>query len=252
MFIYKITNTINNKIYIGQVYNKTIYDRFARHIKEANPNHPILLDRAIYKYGKDNFTIEQIDEATSLQELNEKEKYWISFYNSTNKNIGYNLTLGGNGGNTYLAKTEDELNIIKSKISKANFGKNNGQSKSFKALNVKTNTILYFDTFNEGLKYFNYNHKQTFASHCENKATCLWRGEWTFAYTDNEFNTSLTQFDPSNRKGIKIKVINITNNTETILTSLVKTIKFIGCKRTDISFKNENVCYYNNYKLIKL
>ena len=38
-FIYKITNKINNKIYIGQVYNKTIYDRFKRHIKSASGIH---------------------------------------------------------------------------------------------------------------------------------------------------------------------------------------------------------------------
>ena len=77
MFIYKITNKINNKIYIGQVYNKTVQDRFNRHIKEANSKNPILVDRAIYKYGKDNFIVEQIDEATSLKELNQKEKYWL-------------------------------------------------------------------------------------------------------------------------------------------------------------------------------
>lgn len=37
MYIYKITNKLNNKVYIGQVYNKTIMDRFNRHIKEASP-----------------------------------------------------------------------------------------------------------------------------------------------------------------------------------------------------------------------
>ena len=137
MFIYKITNTINNKIYIGQVYNKTIYDRFARHIKEASATHPILLDRAIYKYGSENFIIEQIDEATSLPELNEKEIYWIKYYNSSNKNIGYNLTPGGDGGNTYLCKTIEEMNEIKHKLSLANKGKNNGMSKQIKAINIR-------------------------------------------------------------------------------------------------------------------
>ena len=66
MFIYKITNIVNGKIYIGQVYNKSVKDRFKRHIKEANPKHPIVLDRAIYKYGKENFVCEQIDSANSL------------------------------------------------------------------------------------------------------------------------------------------------------------------------------------------
>ena len=98
MFIYKITNIINNKIYIGQVYNKSVQDRFVRHIKEANPYSRSIVDKAIAKYGKDNFIVEQIDEATSLEELNQKEKYWIKYYNSTNKKIGYNLTSGGKDG----------------------------------------------------------------------------------------------------------------------------------------------------------
>ena len=100
MYIYKITNKINNKIYIGQVYNKTIQDRFKRHINEASEKSKSYIGRAIYKYGKENFICELIDTASSLKELNEKEKYWISYYNSTNHNIGYNLTPGGDGGNT--------------------------------------------------------------------------------------------------------------------------------------------------------
>jgi group I intron endonuclease len=251
MFIYKITNTINNKIYIGQVYNKTIYDRFARHIKEASPTHPILLDRAIYKYGGNNFIIEQIDEATTLSELNEKEKYWIKYYNSTNRNIGYNLTPGGNGGNTYLNKTEDELKQIKEKISKANKGKNNGQSKSLKGYNIKTGEILYFDTFAEACSFFNYKHKQTFAAHCNNKATYLWRNEWTFAYTDNEFITSLLTHDPSTKKGTKIKLIDLSSGYEECFNSLNKLYNKLQIKKGMLKFI-DNVCVYNHYKIIKL
>lgn len=85
MYIYKITNKLNNKIYIGQVYNKTIYDRFERHIKEASPHSKSYVGRAIAKYGKENFICELLDTASSLQELNQKEIYWIAYYNSTNK-----------------------------------------------------------------------------------------------------------------------------------------------------------------------
>lgn len=134
MYIYKITNKINNKIYIGQVYNKTIYDRFKRHIKEANAHSKSYLDRSIAKYGSKNFTCELIDTANNLQELNQKEIYWIAYYNSTNKNIGYNLTPGGDGGNTYLCKSEEEMKLIKNKISKANKGINNKQSKQIKSI----------------------------------------------------------------------------------------------------------------------
>ena len=116
MYIYKITNLLNNKIYIGQVYNKSIYDRFRRHIREAKPTSKSYIGRAIAKHGFENFTIEEIDTANTLEELNEKEKYWITYYNSTDLNYGYNLTPGGDGGNTYSCKSDDEMIEIKKKI----------------------------------------------------------------------------------------------------------------------------------------
>lgn len=75
MIIYKITNKINNKVYIGQT-SGSLYDRFIRHCQDAESNR---LDthfaRAIRKYGKENFLPEIIDTATTEQELNEKEYY---------------------------------------------------------------------------------------------------------------------------------------------------------------------------------
>lgn len=221
MFIYKITNKVNGKIYIGQVYNKSVQDRFERHIREANPKHHIVLDRAIYKYGKENFVCEQIDSANSLEELNQKEKYWIKFYNSTNKNIGYNLTDGGEGGNTYMFKSEEEMDEIKHKISIANSGKNNAQSKQIKALNVITNEVIHFDTLHDACKHFNHKQKYSFVKHCENKAVCLWRNEWTFAYEENDFNTNLpSEYDRSLNNGTKVKLIDLRTNEEQTFNSL--------------------------------
>lgn len=82
MFIYKITNIQNNKVYIGQTI-RPIEERFKRHINDALNN---ILDthfaRAIRKYGKDSFIIEQIDSANTAEELTSKEQYWIKYYNS--------------------------------------------------------------------------------------------------------------------------------------------------------------------------
>ena len=74
--IYKISNSINDKVYIGQTV-RTIKKRFACHIGSALKNEfpDNYFHRAIRKYGKDCFKIEQIDEADSKEELNEKEKY---------------------------------------------------------------------------------------------------------------------------------------------------------------------------------
>lgn len=75
MYIYKITNIQNNKIYIGQSINP-IEERFHRHIQDAVSNRlDTHLARAIRKYGADSFRIEQIDTATSQKELTLKEHY---------------------------------------------------------------------------------------------------------------------------------------------------------------------------------
>ena len=251
MFIYKITNKINNKIYIGQVYNKTIYDRFERHIKSASKDCRSAIGRAIYKYGKENFVIEQIDEANSLEELNQKEIYWIKYYNSTNRNIGYNLTNGGDGGNTYLCKSNKEMEEIKHKLSEANYGKNNGMAKQIKALNGNTNEVIHFDTLHAACQYFNHIQKGSFINHCENKAKYLWRKEWTFAYEENEFNTNLEkEYDNSLRKGSKAKLIDLNTNEEQIFNSLNKLNNYLGIKKHTIKYTN-NEGIYNNYKIIK-
>lgn len=100
-YIYKITNIINNKIYIGLTMT-TIEQRWQSHIKTAysknSKDYNNLLKKAIRKYGKENFIIEQIDAADTLEELKEKEKYWIKHYNSfclLQDSWGYNLTRGG-------------------------------------------------------------------------------------------------------------------------------------------------------------
>lgn len=254
MFIYKITNTINGKVYIGQVYNKSIEKRFIRHIKCACPNNPMLIDRAIYKYGKENFIVEQIDEANSISELNEKEQYWIKFYNSTDKMFGYNLTPGGEGGNTYLNKTKEELDEIKRKISIANSGKNNAMSTAIKALNVKTNEIIHFDTLIAACKYFNHKQKGAFVDRAKGLSKYLWRGEWTFAYEDNEFFTDLKEYhDRSLNNGKKVKIIDIDTGKEEIFNSISKLIEaYPEIKRSDLKFMDNECIYDATYKIIKL
>lgn len=92
MIIYKITNKINGKIYIGQTIrslNKRIYEHLAR-------GRNTYFDRALHKYGIQNFNIEVIDYAENKDELNKKESYYIKFFNCKFP-FGYNLTDGGEG-----------------------------------------------------------------------------------------------------------------------------------------------------------
>ena len=94
-YIYKITNDINGKVYIGKTIN-TIEKRWSEHckdsLKERNENRPLY--RAMNKYGIQHFHIEEIEEC-SIEEVSEKEKYWIEIYGSFK--YGYNATKGGDG-----------------------------------------------------------------------------------------------------------------------------------------------------------
>jgi len=104
--IYKITNTVNNKCYIGQTRSHRLnhdkyrpfgyLGRFNSHISEANcgiKNHCRYLDSSIRKYGSENFICEKILEC-SIDELDEYETYYISEFKSKYPD-GYNLTNGG-------------------------------------------------------------------------------------------------------------------------------------------------------------
>lgn len=97
--IYKITNDINKKIYIGKTLS-TIEKRFDEHIRDANreKKEKRPLYNAINKYGKEHFHIEIIEEC-DIKELSKQEIYWIGYYD-TYKN-GYNATLGGDGVQLY-------------------------------------------------------------------------------------------------------------------------------------------------------
>ena len=92
-YIYKITNTINGKIYIGKT-ERTVEERFSEHLKDSDrrtfEKRPLY--SAIRKYGKQAFVVETIEE-TDFPE--EREIYWIEYYQSFK--YGYNATLGGDG-----------------------------------------------------------------------------------------------------------------------------------------------------------
>lgn len=90
MFIYKTTNLINGKIYVGQSSKDIDVEYFG--------SGRILL-KAIKKYGKENFIREIIEVCCDKNELNNKEIFWINELKSCDTNIGYNISIGGEGGN---------------------------------------------------------------------------------------------------------------------------------------------------------
>lgn len=91
--IYKITNKINNKIYIGQSNN--IEGRIRGHIKylKLNKHKNKHLQSSVNKHKIINFTFEIVEEC-EREKLNERENYWIEFYNCTKSEFGYNILIG--------------------------------------------------------------------------------------------------------------------------------------------------------------
>ena len=116
--IYKTTNLINGKIYIGQDFHNKI-----NYIGSG-----VRLRSAIKHYGKENF-IKEILEYCSLDDLNDRESYWIMYYNSMNPEIGYNLTSGGHQNSIVSEHSIVKLkgkklsSYTKEKIRLANLGK---------------------------------------------------------------------------------------------------------------------------------
>lgn len=89
MVIYKIENLTNGKVYIGQTVDKLK----RRVIKSYKFNR--FLKRAFKLHGIENFELSLLEQCSNMKELNRREQFWISFYNSTDNQKGYNLQSGG-------------------------------------------------------------------------------------------------------------------------------------------------------------
>lgn len=102
--IYIIKNDINTKVYIGQAIDTK--KRFQSHCKNNKDNS--LIDKAIKKYGKEHFWFEILE--SQVENYNEKEKYWIKYYNSKEP-FGYNILVGGNEPPRYFGDKHPNVKI---------------------------------------------------------------------------------------------------------------------------------------------
>ena len=123
-FIYKITNLINNKVYIG-LTTETIEKRWKNHISCVGKIKRHLYN-AMGKYGIENFTIEEIDRSDNFTILGELERKYIKEYNSINREYGYNITHGGESnqldGNPRARLTVNEVMQIREIYSQCEIG----------------------------------------------------------------------------------------------------------------------------------
>lgn len=102
--IYLIVNLVNGKMYVGQTV-QTLTERFKQHAKSDS-----VIGKVIRKYGRKNFRIEVIDECETREQLNEREKFWIAFFDCKTPK-GYNCTDGGDGGWSYTAEALAKFSV---------------------------------------------------------------------------------------------------------------------------------------------
>lgn len=150
MYIYKVTNNVTGKIYIGQTIRKPAH-RWKSHGRKWDKGY---LANSIRKYGKENFTFEVIACAFTRDYLNELECFFIKKFNCLAPK-GYNLESGGNANKTITQELRDKFSRVhkgripynkgipcsqetKDKLSKANTGKKHSEeSKRRRSLNTK-------------------------------------------------------------------------------------------------------------------
>lgn len=127
--IYKITNKINGKVYIGLTtvplkIRWNGHKTSARKAMRGEKNHPLY--NAMSKYGIENFTIEEIAKTDNFVELGNLEREYIKKYNSTNRDFGYNITRGGESnqldGNPRANLTVEDVKRIRKVYSECTVG----------------------------------------------------------------------------------------------------------------------------------
>lgn len=177
-YIYKITNQLNGKSYIGKTLKSSIEGRWKEHLRDRlrvyEEKRPLY--DAINKYGPEHFLIEEIEEC-SPEEANEKEIYWINYYDTYHN--GYNATLGGEGKHyldydliisTYketqnVNKTAEKLNCSRDSVKKVLKSNNieikpsqeiakEKQGKKCKMISpITKETIKVFDSISDASRY---------------------------------------------------------------------------------------------------
>lgn len=147
-YIYCITNNINGKRYIGQTM-RTIEDRYSDHIRKSRYNRDNqYLYSAMNKYGKDNFSVCEIekiietDKESLNDKLNEREIFYIDYF-KTRKPNGYNMTRGG----ILLPNTFERKPVCN--------------------YDIERNFVMEFESISEASRY--YNVSQSDITHCCNR-----------------------------------------------------------------------------------
>jgi group I intron endonuclease len=167
MLIYKVTNTINDKIYIGQTI-RTLKLRKQQHLNRVANGSDFHFHNALRKYGNDKFIWDILDTAETQEELDKKEQYWIKTLRAMDYDVGYNLREGKENGRLSeeskakirqaaigrKASAATKLKMSLSKIGEKNSFYGKKHTAVTKAAISKTKTGVHTGKpWNKGIKY---------------------------------------------------------------------------------------------------
>ena len=251
MVIYKITNVIDGNVYVGQT-TKSAEERFKEHCCDALSGRlDTALAKAIRKYGPDYFCVDVIEEVSDKGNLSEREAYWIKKYDSCNG--GYNMTAGGEGGNTYANKTPEEMDDICDKIRQSKLGKRNPNHRKVKCRNIMTHEEIHFDTVNQCRDYFGEKDHSFCTRRCNGKTSFLFRREWLFSYEEDDFPRDYS-FHRKNRKSRRVFVTDLKTNRSGLFPSYAEAERYYGLSPKALSgqakrYSGSNFVLRNRYDI---
>ena len=184
MYVYKIVNKINGKIYVGQTTEK-LNQRFSRHMGYQKDDKDTKFYRAVRKYGKSNFYIELIEEVKTLEELNTREEYWIRKLDTVEN--GYNSYYGGysSGGDTL--SNHPRLKEIKTVLSEKTRGSNNPNASKIVCVDELTQEVITYNSMIECQYSMDIPRHDIISRRCRGKIKSLYRNRFQFYYLE-EYN----------------------------------------------------------------
>ena len=202
--IYKITNLINNKSYIGQ--SKDPFLRFKQHCCKKE-SYRSLINDAILKYGKENFSFEILE--SDIDNYNEREKYWIEYYHTQAPN-GYNLTPGGEEPpiwrgeeGVFTTHSREEVERVKWLL------KNTDLTSNEIAQQTGYADASAIDRINSGAMWFDNSENYPLRMSFLNPKTLKERWEQVVYYLQN---TTLSQKTIAEKCGVKRTAVTAINN----------------------------------------
>lgn len=233
MIIYKTTNIINEKIYVGK---HIIQEENDEYLGSGN-----LLKRAVKKYGKENFIRETLEICDTKKQLNEREIYWIDRLNSRDLSVGYNISKGGDGGDLISEHPDKEMIIEKITFAFRNIGKS-------KMIDTKkrNNTLQLFGDRNP-----NFGNRWT--EEQKQHASDIWKNKYDSGYIHPQKDKAMSEEQrhklSESKKGVYIGELNPffdkhhTPKTKEILSRKGKERGYVGqqqkkCKIDDVIYES--------------